>query len=72
MGSFQHPRVYGPIKVKSIRDVYREILDEIDQLYVFPVTNQNLKATIIERILICALEGTPQDEWKSKVLSSLR
>jgi hypothetical protein len=35
------------------------------------LTQKSLKADIIEQLLFLAMEDTPQNEWKAKVLSSL-
>ena len=71
MGSFRHPKIYDTVTLQGVRDTFHEIMDELDLLYVFPVTNRNMKATIIERLLYLATHDTPPDQWKAKVLSTL-
>jgi hypothetical protein len=71
MGSFRHPKTYDTVTLQSVRETFHAIMDELDELYVFPVTNRNMKAAIIERLLYFATHDTPQDEWKAAVLSSL-
>ena len=70
MGSFKHPKVYDRMSIESIREIYYDILEELDGRVVFSVSEQRLKAAIIERLLDCATDGTPRDEWKIRVLSS--
>src|SRR5262245_8410930 len=48
-----------------------DILDETDDLVSLGVNPHRLKADIIEQLLALVTDGTPQDEWKSKVLGSL-
>jgi hypothetical protein len=72
MGSFQHPKVYDPRAIANIREAYYDILEELDTRLVFSISEQRLKATIIERLLDLATDGTPKDEWKARILSSLR
>jgi hypothetical protein len=71
MGSFQHPKVYDEEVMRSIRDTFYDILDETDDLVSLGVNPHRLKADIIEQLLALVTDGTPQDEWKSRVLSGL-
>jgi hypothetical protein len=71
MGSFQHPKVYDNEVMRSIRDTFYEFLVETDDLVSLGVNPHRLKADIIEQLLALVTDGTPQDEWKSKVLGSL-
>ena len=71
MGSFQHPTIYDPRTMQSIRDTFYDVLEEMDDLVALGVNPQRLKADVVERLMALATDGTPQDEWKSKVLSSL-
>jgi hypothetical protein len=71
MGSFQHPKVYDKATMGSLRDTFYDVLEETEDLISLGVNPQRLKADIVERLLVLATDGTPQDEWKSKVLRSL-
>lgn len=72
MGSFRHPKVYDPVTLKSVRDVFHAILEELDdQVVVLSISEERLKADIIEQLLALVAHNTPQDEWKEKVLSTL-
>ena len=71
MGSFQHPKVYDKEVMRSIRDTFYDILDETDDLVSLGINPHRLKADIIEQLLALVTDGTPQDEWKSRVLGSL-
>jgi hypothetical protein len=71
MGSFRHPKVYDKETMRSLRDTFYDILEETDDLVSLGVNPHRLKADIVERLLVLATDGTPQDEWKSKVLSGL-
>ena len=57
--------------LKGIRETFHEILDELDDQVIFSVSEQRLKAEIIERLLYLATHDTPQQEWKADVLRSL-
>jgi hypothetical protein len=72
MGSFRHPKVYDQVTLQSVRDIFYDILEEMDEEQVsLRVNPHRLRADIIERLLAVATDGTPQDEWKTKVLRSL-
>ena len=71
MGSFQRPKIYDPALMRSIRATFYDVLDEMDEMVSQGVNPHRLKADIVERLLLLATDGTPQDEWKSKVLSSI-
>jgi hypothetical protein len=71
MGSFRHPKAHDKATMGSLRDTFYEILEETDDLVSLGVSPQRLKADIVERLLVLATDGTPQNQWKSKVLSSL-
>ena len=51
MGSFRHPKVFDPVTIKSIRDTFHDIMEELDEQVVFRVDEQRLKADIIERAI---------------------
>ena len=70
MGSFRHPKVYDRATIESIRETFHDIMEELDEQLAVSVGEQRLKATVIERLLDLATDGTPQDEWKSQVLSA--
>jgi hypothetical protein len=57
--------------LQRLRETFYDVLDETDDLVSLGVNPHRLKADIVERLLVLATDGTPQDEWKSKVLSSL-
>ena len=71
MGSFRHPKVYDKETMQSLRETFHDILEEMDDQVSLGVNPHRLKADIVMRLLDLATDGTPQDEWKSKVLSSL-
>jgi hypothetical protein len=71
MGSFRHPKFYDKATIESVRGIFYEVLDELVEPRGFILSDQRLKADIVERLLHLAIDGTPQDQWKSKVLSSL-
>jgi hypothetical protein len=71
MASFRHPKVYDPATMRSIRDTFYDVLDDMDEMVSLGVNPHRLKADIVERLILLATDGTPQDEWKSKVLGSL-
>jgi hypothetical protein len=71
MGSFRHPKVYDKATMRSLRETFYEILDETDDLVSLGVNPHRLKADIVQQLLDLVTAGTPQNEWKSKVLSSL-
>ena len=71
MGSFKHPKAYDKATMGNLRDAFYEILEETDHLVSFGVSPQRLKADIVARLLVLATDGTPQNQWKSKVLSNL-
>jgi hypothetical protein len=71
MASFRHPKVYDPATMRSIRDTFYDVLDDMDEMVSLGVNPHRLKADIVERLILLATDGTPQDEWKSKVLDSL-
>ena len=73
MGSFRHPQVYDPITVQSVRNSFHEIMDVLNEHYLLRVgdSEQRLKAALVERLLSFATDGTPEQEWKFKILSNL-
>jgi protein-arginine kinase len=73
MGSFRHPKFYDPITVERVRDAFHEIMDDLNEHYLIRVgdSQQRLKAALIERLLALAADGTPEREWKFKILSNL-
>jgi hypothetical protein len=71
MGSFRHPKVYEPVLLQSIRATFYDIMEALDGQGHGVLTQKSLKANIIEQLLFLAMEDTPQNEWKAKVLSSL-
>jgi hypothetical protein len=73
MGSFRHPKVYDPDTVKSIRNSFHEIMGVLDEHYIRRIgdSEERLKATLIERLLTLASDGTPESQWKRKILSNL-
>jgi hypothetical protein len=71
MGSYRHPKIYDRVTLQKLRDVFYDILDEMDEQVLLQVNAVRLKAEIVERLLELASNDTPKDEWKSKVLSSL-
>jgi hypothetical protein len=73
MGSFRHPKVYDSATVEIIRHKFHEIMDELDEHYLLRVgdSEQRLTAALIERLLALATDGTPEREWKFKILSNL-
>jgi hypothetical protein len=48
-------------------------LDALEEQYERPLSvgEDRLKAAIISRLLTLSADGTPQQDWKSKVLSTL-
>ena len=48
-------------------------MDELDEHYLLRVgdSEQRLTAALIERLLALATDGTPEREWKFKILSNL-
>jgi hypothetical protein len=71
MGSFRHPKLYDQVTLQSVRDTFYDILEEMDEQVSTPVNPHRLKADIVQRLLDLASNGTPQEEWKAKVLSTL-
>ena len=73
MGSFRHSHVYDPVKVKSVRNSFHEIMDVLNEHYLLRVgdSEQRLKAALVKRLIALATEGTPEREWKFKILSNL-
>ena len=73
MGSFRRPQVYDPVTAQSVRNSFHEIMHVLNEHYLLRVgdSEQRLKAALIERLLALATEGTPEREWKFKILSSL-
>ena len=73
MGSFRHPQVYDPVTVQSVRNSFHEIMDVLNEHYLLRVGDceQRLKAALVTRLLALAAEGTPEQEWKFKILSNL-
>ena len=73
MGSFTHPQVYDPITVQSVRNSFHEIMDVLNEHYLLRVgdSEQKLKAALIKRLLALATDGTPERDWKFKILSNL-
>jgi len=71
MGSYRHPKIYDPITAKSIRATFYDIMEALDGQGQNVLTQKSLKADVIERLVFLAMDGTPEDEWKAKVLSSL-
>jgi hypothetical protein len=72
MGS-GHPKIFDPIAIERMRASFHEILDALEEQYERPLSvgEDRLKAAIISRLLTLAADGTPQRDWKSKVLSTL-
>ena len=72
MGS-GHPKIFDPIAIERMRASFHEILDALEEQYERPLSvgEDRLKAAIISRLLTLAADGTPQQDWKSKVLSTL-
>ena len=72
MGSFRHPQVYDPITVQSVRNSFHQIMDVLNEHYLLRVgeSEQRLKAALVERLL-ARIDGTPEQEWKFKILSNL-
>jgi uncharacterized protein (UPF0262 family) len=73
MGSFRHPKVYDPATVKSVRESFHEIMDVLNEHYIRRAddSDERLKAALIERLLALAIDGTPERQWKRKILSNL-
>ena len=73
MGSFRHSHVYDPVKVKSVRNSFNEIMDVLNEHYLLRAgdSEERLKAALIDRLLAFATDGTPEREWKLKILSNL-
>ena len=71
MGSFRHPKVYDSVTMRSMRATFYDILEEMDDQFLLSADPRRLKADIVERLLVLAIDGTPQNEWKEKVLRSL-
>jgi hypothetical protein len=71
MGSYRHPKLYDPVTAKNIRATFYDIMEALDGQGQNILTQKSLKADIIERLVFLAMDGTPEDEWKAKVLSSL-
>jgi hypothetical protein len=73
MGSFRHQHVYDPVTVLSVRNSFHEIMDVLNEHYLLRVgdSKERLKAALIERLLAFATDGTPEREWKLKILSNL-
>jgi hypothetical protein len=73
MGSFRHQQVYDPVTVQSVRNSFHEIMDVLNEHYLLRVgdSEERLKASLIERLLAFATDGTPEREWKLKILSNL-
>jgi len=72
MGS-GNPKIFDPIAIERMRASFHEILDALEEQYERPLSvgEDRLKAAIISRLLTLAADGTPQRDWKSKVLSTL-
>jgi hypothetical protein len=70
MGS-GHPKIFDPIAIERMRASFHEILDAQQYERPLSVGEDRLKAAIISRLLTLAADGTPQQDWKSKVLSTL-
>jgi hypothetical protein len=71
MGSFRHPQVYDSVTRNSIRATFYDIMEALDGQGQSVLTQKSLKADIIEQLVFLAMDGTPEDEWKLKVLSNL-
>ena len=70
---FTFPKIFDPIAIERMRASFHEILDALEEQYERPLSvgEDRLKAAIISRLLTLAADGTPQQDWKSKVLSTL-
>jgi hypothetical protein len=70
---FTFPKIFDPIAIERMRASFHEILDALEEQYERPLSvgEDRLKAAIISRLLTLAADGTPQRDWKSKVLSTL-
>ena len=73
MGSFRHPHVYDLVTVQSVRNSFHEIMAVLNEHYLLRVgdSEERLKAALIDRLLAFATDGTPEREWKLKILSNL-
>jgi len=72
VGSFKHPRSFDPASSGLIRTTYYEILEllEVDTP-LLDVDDDELKSVIIRALIRLYMDGTPQRDWKTKVLSRL-
>jgi hypothetical protein len=72
VGSFKHPRSFDPASSGLIRTTYYEILEllEVDTP-LLDVEDDELKSVIIRALIRLYMDGTPQRDWKTKVLSRL-
>ena len=73
MGSFKHPNLFDPIAAGQIRTVYYEIMDVLEGQDVLSLDlgDRELRAAIIRQLINVFTDGTPRQDWKSKVLTSL-
>ena len=73
MGSFRHPQIYDPVTLQSVRNSFHEIMAVLNEHYLLRVgdSEERLKAALIDRLLAFATDGTPEREWKLKILSNL-
>ena len=73
MGSFRRPQVKDPVTVQSVRNSFHEIMDVLNEHYQLRVgdSEQRLKADLNKRLLALATDGTPEREWKFKILTNL-
>jgi hypothetical protein len=73
MGSFNHPKVYDRSTIENVRSAFHEIMDDLNEHYLLRDydSEQRMKAALIERLLALATNGTPEREWKFKIMSNL-
>jgi hypothetical protein len=73
MGSLRHPKLFDPVTIESVRDVFHDVLHDLKEhdALLISAHEQALKAEIIERLLELVNQGTPQHEWKAQVLATM-
>ena len=73
MGPARHPGFLDVDAMERVRAAFYEIMDALQGQDVFrpAVSDEELRAKIIQKLLELAKDGTPAQNWTSKVISSL-